>query len=196
MSELERVEWDRRYAEGDYRPRRDPSPFLEAWLGTVTPGLALDVACGTGRNALRLAEAGFDVRAVDISAVATDMGRKEAVARGLSLDWEVADLDRLDLTDRSFQLITVFRYVNRPLWPRLVAALAPGGWLLVEHHLQTHLSVDGPSTPDFRLAPQELLAAFSDLRIVSYMEGPEEGDREGSTFVIARLAACNGDPGW
>ncbi len=196
MSEAERIEWNRRYAEGDYRPRSAPSPFLEQWLGAVPTGRALDVACGAGQNAVRLAEAGFAVRAVDISDVAIDMGRAEAARRGVNVAWEVADLDTLDLSGTSFHLITVFRYLNRALWPRLVTALAPDGWLLVEHHLQTHRVVDGPSTPDFRLVPQELLAAFRDLRVVHYSERPEDGHRPGSTFVLARLAACHGDPGW
>ncbi len=97
MSEAEREKWDRRYADGDYRPRSWPSPFLESWLDRFPKGRALDVACGAGRNALRVAETGFDVDAVDISEVAISQGQAEAEQRGLDLNWMVSDLDDLSL---------------------------------------------------------------------------------------------------
>lgn len=195
MSEAERVEWDRRYASGDYRPRSWPSPFLEGWLERFPVGKALEVACGAGRNALRLAEAGFEVEAVDISQVALDMGRAGAAQRGLELVWRVADLDDLDLPVATYDLITVIRYMNRGLWPRLIEALAPGGWLLIEHHLKSHAKVVGPSTPEFRLEPQELLEAFKSLRIVFYEEVVETGP-ENQPYALERLVAVKGDPGF
>lgn len=196
VSEDERADWDRRYAEGDYQPRKEPSPLLEEWLGSIPVGRALDVACGAGRNALRLAEAGFDTEGIDISGVAIERARREARRRGLSVAWRVADLDEAEIAPAAYDLVTVFRYVNRPLWPRLRSALAPDGWIIIEHHLQTELEVGGPSTPEFRLAPQELLEAFAALRIISYSELLEPGDQAGSTFALVRLVACNGNPGW
>jgi SAM-dependent methyltransferase len=194
MSEAERDEWDRRYAAGDYRPRSWPSPFLEGWLGRIpASGRALDVACGAGRNALRLAEAGFDVDAVDISAVAVEQARAEAQRRGLEVRWHVADLDDLAVAEGRYRLITVIRYRNRSLWPRLVTALAPDGWLLAEHHFRTSAAVDGPSDT-FRLEPGELLEAFGGLRVLLYEEAIET-DRDGSTFALQRIVACSGDPG-
>ncbi len=194
MSEAERVKWDQRYAEGDYRPRPWASPFLEEWLPRLGSGRALDVACGAGRNALALAAAGFDVEAVDISAVAIDMGRQAAADRGLEIDWRVADLDELSLPAGRYQLITVFRYRNRDLWPRLIPALAPDGWLLIEHHFRTTADVAGPPD-DFRLEPQELLRAFAGLRIVHYQETIET-DRSDLLFALQRMAACAGNPGF
>jgi tellurite methyltransferase len=194
MSEYERTEWDRRYREGEYRERANPSPFLDEWLPRLPTGRALDVACGAGRNALRLAEAGFAVEAVDISSVAIDIASTEAARRGLDVSWRVADLDALELEATSYDLVTVFRYVNRPLWPRLAAALAPDGFVLYEHHLDSPREVEGPGQPEFRLRPQELLRAFNGLRVVHYSETIEtEG---GSTFALARLVACQGYPGW
>lgn len=196
MSETERLEWDRRYAEGDYRPRSWPSPFLEEWIDRLPSGRALDLACGAGRNALRLAEAGYQVEGFDISQAAIDMARRESSRRGLEVTWRVVDLDTADLARSSYDVITVIRYVNRRLWSRLIEALAPNGWLLVEHHLQTNADVDGPSSPEFRLAPQELLEAFRSLRIVFYEEELEAAKPDRKAYALARLVACNGDPGW
>jgi SAM-dependent methyltransferase len=196
MSEEERERWDRRYGDGDYRPRTTPSPFLEEAIGIVPAGRALVVACGMGRNAVRLAEAGFQVEGVDISAVAIEQAEANASARGLEVDWRMADLDDEELPAGRYDLITMIRYVKRPLWPRLVEALAPDGWLLIEHHLDTHLEVGGPQSPDFRLRPGELLEAFGGLRIVRYEELIEPADRPGTSACLARLLACKGNPGW
>ena len=196
MTETERENWDRRYAKGDYQPRTEPAPFLEEWLNRLPTGRALDVACGTGRNALRLAEVGYATEAVDISEVAIERARSEADRRGLTIEWRRADLDEIELPGARYDLITVIRYVNRDLWPRLVAALSPNGAVLIEHHLQTEAVVDGPQSPEFRLRPQELLAAFRDLRIVYYSETLEPADRPNATFALARMVAYQGHRSW
>ena len=188
--------WDRRYADGEYVPRAEPAPFLEEWIDRIDPGRALDVACGAGRNALRLAEAGFEVDAVDVSRVAIDMARAEAQERGLSINWVVADLADFSWQPSAYRLITVFRYRDPALWPQLVRALLPDGWVIVEHHFKTDTDVVGPRTADFRLDPGELLRAFSSLRVLHYTETIEPADDPGRHFAIARLAACNGNPGF
>jgi SAM-dependent methyltransferase len=192
----ERSAWNRRYADGDYTPRAEPARFLEDWIDRFPPGRALDVACGTGRNALRLAEAGFDVDAVDISEVAIARAGAEAERRGLKVSWHVVAMDEYDIPAGSYQLITVVRYRNSSLWPRLRAGLAPDGWILVEHHMKSTAEVLGPSTPDFRLDPQELLVAFGSLRVLHYSEQLEPGDLDPGHYALARLVACNGDPGF
>lgn len=193
----EREIWDRRYAEGDYRPRPYPSPFLEQWIPHLPPGRALDVACGAGRNSILLAEAGFEVDAVDVSAIAIRMAEAEANARNVTVDWHVADLDSFDLPAGAYQVITVFRYRNPALWPRLIEALADDGWLMVEHHLKSTTTVAGPTTEDFRLDPQELLHAFGgSLRVLHYSENIEPSDDPSHMFALSRLVGVKGDPGF
>jgi SAM-dependent methyltransferase len=154
------------------------------------------VACGPGRNALYLAEQGFDVVGVDISEVAIDEARQSAVERGLDAEFLAADLDDFQPEPGAFDLITVIRYRNPNLWPRLIDALTPGGWILAEHHMKTAADVAGPASPEFRLDPGELLTAFSGLRIVHYSESIETADDEQSRYAIERSVACMGDPGW
>lgn len=159
------------------------------------PGRALDVATGTGRHALGMAESGFAVDAVDISEVALAMAARAAKERGLDVNWMCADLDDFRPTG-GYRLITVFRYRNPALWPVLAAALDEDGWVLVEHHLRTTAPVDGPPNDDFRVAPGELLDAFGTLRVLHYSERLETGDRPNTVHAVVRLAACRGDPGW
>ena len=199
MSDDEREAWDERYRSGAYRPRPQAGAFLESWIDRLPPGRALDLACGAGRHALRLARAGHRVDAVDVSGVALQMARARAQAQNLDVNWVQADLDRYEIPEGAYDVITVIRYVNRQLWPRLVSGLAPDGWLLIEHHLNTTAEVDGPGSPGFRLEPQELLAAFAGLRILLYEETLEPANGPAATggrFALARLVACRGNPGW
>ena len=200
MTKEERLRWDERYNTGSYQPRPAASAFLESWIPRLPVGRSLDIACGAGRNALRLAQAGHDVEAIDISSSGIDMARAEAAKSGLEVAWVVADLDTYQLEEAAYDLITVIRYANPILWPRLAQSLAPDGWLLVEHHMQTELDVLGPTSSSFRLRPQELLEAFSSLRIIYYEEVIEPADHPADAgqgmYAVVRMVACNGDPGF
>lgn len=195
MSDTDRVKWDERYATGDYQPRAHPSPLVELAIRYVPPGRALVLACGSGRNALRLADAGFEVEAVDISSVAIDKARAEAARRGLDVEWRVADIGALELEAGLYDLITMVRYVNRDIWPRVVDALSANGWLLMVQHFRTRRVVRGPGD-EFRLDPGELLQAFSGMRIVEYSETLEPVEGSDQMAATATLLACKGDPGW
>ncbi len=195
MSEEDRLRWDGKYEQGEYKARTWASPLLEAWLDKIPPGRALDLGCGTGRNALRIAEAGFKVDALDISTVALGRGRASARERGLDINWQQTDLDNVQFEAASYQLITVIRYVNRRMTQAIIEALAPDGWLLFEHHLRTPVAVEGPRSPQFRLAPQELLQMFAGLRILHYQESIRK-ERSDGPMAIVELIGCKGDPGF
>ncbi len=92
MSEADRDKWDTRYRQGSYQARTHPTELLAEWLPQLPRGRALDVACGAGRNALYLAEAGYEVEAIDISRVALERLRETARARGLDVTCIETDL--------------------------------------------------------------------------------------------------------
>ena len=198
MTDDDRRKWDERYGTGDYRPRLAAGEFLESWIPRIRPGRALDLACGAGRNAIRLAQAGWQVDAVDVSSVAVGMAETAAAEAGVDVNWIVADLDDYEIPTSRYDLITVIRYRHPALATSLLRALAPDGWLLMEHHLSTSAEVHGPSNPEFRLRPQELLEAFAALRVVFYEETIEARDDRGEVLrlALARLVACKGDPGF
>ena len=196
MSEDDRAKWDDRYRKRDYVPRREPSPLVESAVRIIPPGRALVLACGTGRNAVHLARAGFEVEAVDISATAIGKGRSMAVALGVDVDWRVADIDTLHFDSAGYDLITMVRYLNRAIWPRVFDAVRPNGWLLVVQHFRTRRRVLGPKDPAFRLGPGELLDAFPGLRIVEYTEVVQRDPEREEPSATASLLGCKGDPGW
>jgi SAM-dependent methyltransferase len=101
MAEDDRARWDERYAAGDWADIGEPARILEdaeAWLGE--PGLALDVACGAGRNALWLARRGFKVVAVDISWEGLQRLQRRARDEKLDIHIVLADLENFALGDR------------------------------------------------------------------------------------------------
>ena len=196
MAETDREKWDKRYAEGSYRSRSHPSPFLVERLAELPRGRALDLACGAGRNALCLAEAGYAVEGVDISGVAIERARAAACERGLGVGWRVADLDGFEPPPGRYDLITVIRYTNREMMERLPEGLAEGGVLLVEHHLRTPAKVGGPTSRAFRLAPNELIDLFHGrLRVLFYDERIAP-DPDGQRVALVRFLACRGFPGF
>ena len=195
MSDADRDRWNARYAAGEYAARAYPSPLLAAWLGRLPRGRALDVACGLGRNAIHLAANGYTVDAMDISAVALATARERAEAAGVAVHWIEADLDRPDITRDAYDVIVVARFLDRPLIPRLVDALRPGGHIVYDHHYITPIDVGGPSSRRFRARPNELLERFRALRVLSFEEGIVD-DPDGSRMALARLVACKGSPGY
>jgi SAM-dependent methyltransferase len=191
VSQAERDKWDERYRKGAYEERRHPTALLSDWIDRLPRGRALDVACGAGRNALFLAEWGYAVDAVDISAVALERGRAEAARLGISVRWLCIDLDE-DTEDAlprgPYDLIVWVRYVSRTLLSRLVPRLAPGGHVLCEQHLATTADVAGPRSGAFRLDPGELRRHAAGLAIVDYREGLVV-DPDGRTVALAQLIA-------
>ena len=195
MSDADRERWNARYASGEYAARTHPSPLLAAWTDRLPRGRALDVACGRGRNAIHLAANGYAVDAMDISDVALARAHERADAAGVAVNWIESDLERPDIARSTYDVIVVARFLERPLIPRLVDALRPGGHVVYDHHYITPVDVDGPKSRRFRARPNELLERFRALRVLFYEEGIV-ADPDGSRMALARLIACKGSPGY
>jgi SAM-dependent methyltransferase len=84
-----------------------------------------------------------------------------------------ADIENGDwpLTGQAFDAVVVTNYLWRPLWPQILASLAPGGVLIYETFAHGNATVGKPSRPDFLLQNGELLQVCSGLRIVAYEDG-------------------------
>jgi len=195
VSDADREHWNARYISGKYAARTHPSALLSAWTDRLPRGRALDVACGLGRNAIHLAANGYDVDAMDISDVALAGARRRADAAGVTINWIEADLEKPDIAPGAYDVIVVARFLDRPLIPRLIDALRPGGHVVYDHHYITPADVDGPSSHRFRARPNELLERFRPLRVLFYEEGIT-ADPDGSRMALARLVACKGSPGY
>ncbi len=177
MEPEEKSRWDERYRE---RPEawNEPDEFLvRAWdqfLRERPAGVALDLAGGAGRNSLFLLERGWRVDLVDISEVALGLAKEKfqlSSATG-KLNTETLDLNVTDDLGRDkYDLIVVFYFLRRELFPALLAALKPSGMLIYRTYTIDRMNVPGgPTDPAYLLQPGELREAFDELDIVLYNE--------------------------
>ena len=134
-------------------------------------GVALDLACGLGGNAMMLAEKGLSVMACDISPVAIAFLDQAANVRGLTtIDAQVRDVVAEPPEPNSIDVLLVSLFLERSLCPALLAALKPGGLLLYQTYCQEKVHQGGPNNPDYLLADNELLELFPGLKLRVYRE--------------------------
>jgi SAM-dependent methyltransferase len=153
------------------------------WAGLVPPGAAvLDLATGSGRNALFFAARGHKVTAVDI-----DLGRLPPADTIERLQADLENGTPWPLAGRAFGAATVTKYLHRPLMPDLLGAIEPGGVLLYETFMDGNQRFGRPSRPEHLLKDGELLdlvrGKFSviayEARLIS----------EPTTAMVQRIAA-------
>jgi len=131
--------WDARYATDDYVFGTAPNRFLESQAAHIQPGMrALSIADGEGRNGVWLAAQGVDVHAVDVSPVALEKARKLAAARGVTLDFELADVLDWTWPEAAYDLVVAIfiQFAPPPERDRITAGirrtLKPGGVLILQ----------------------------------------------------------------
>jgi tellurite methyltransferase len=189
-------EWDERF-RNDSHSSATPDPLLAVsrkYWGLLPDRdsdpsdrpKALDVACGAGRHAVALAEAGFAVTGVDFSAEGLRKGSELARGRGVDVDWVERDLEaaQTDLGEAIYDVAAVFFFLHRPLFPVLQRCLKPGGLLVCKTYSVDQLRYPGrPSHRTYLLEPNELLRAFAAFRVLVY---EEEWEGKGTASLIAQ----------
>jgi tellurite methyltransferase len=172
----------------------EPNVFLVEALQEIRranparTGRAIDVACGTGRDAVFLAGEGYDVLAVDLLPDATQRAAELAARSGVSLATKVFDLEAsASVPQGPFQLVTVFRYLHRPLFAALREATAPGGYVVYETFHERNLETGlRPRSPDHLLHTGELAAQFPDFEILIVRDAVERDGRYFSHLLARR----------
>jgi SAM-dependent methyltransferase len=169
---MEREDWNRKHGEGGLLFGAEPNRFLVAEVEGLSPGRALDLACGAGRNAVWLAEQGWTVTGADFSDVALDNARGLAAERGVEVEWVQADLREWQPEPEAFDLVAVL-YLQlpagelAPVHARAAEAVAAGGTLLVVGHDLQNLNggYGGPKDPSVLLTPEDVAAQLVGLEI-------------------------------
>lgn len=176
--------WDERY-RGRGEEERPPADFLVRHADLLPgSGRALDVAMGTGRNALYLASRGYEVTGIDISPLAVERCQEEAQRRGLRIETICANLESYPLLEETYGVVVNLYYLQRELCPRLVEALRPGGVLMFETFtIEQPRFGWGPREEEFLLRPGELRELFPELEVLTYRESIEEEGERGMKAV-------------
>jgi tellurite methyltransferase len=181
------TEWDARHREAAQNSPAEPASIVSEWLPLLPTGLALDLACGTGRHTLLLAARGQAVVAADWSGAALDILESRARKANLHVSREdtadpgdsrargirsiQANLEEIRLREAAFSLILCVQYLQRSLFAQIARALRPGGMILFETFTRAQLNyAGGPRHPAHLLEPGELRPAFPELHMLFYRE--------------------------
>ena len=173
-------DWDAHYRD-PANIDRDPAPLLVQVADLLTPGRALDLACGPGRNAVYLSRLGWRVTAVDSSVVAIAHLRRQAP----EVDARLADLERseFDIAAAAYDLICDFYYLQRDLFAPIREGVRPGGIFTGAVHV-----LEAGRNAAYSMRPGELREEFAGWKILYYSEGWEPGRSRRSASIIARRA--------
>ncbi len=171
MSDISMLKkWDNIYKDKQAIVKAPSRVLLENRHLLPASGVALELACGLGANALCLAENGLQTHAWDISGEAIkrlqDVSKKEKLA----VIAEVRDAIKDPPAPQSFDVIVVSHFLERALFPFLIDALKPQGVLFYQTFTQERVDDSGPRNNNYRLANNELLTLCSELSVLVYRE--------------------------
>jgi SAM-dependent methyltransferase len=202
---MNKEDWDKRYVGSELLWSGEPNRFLAEEVAALSPGRALDLAAGEGRNAVWLAEQGWNVDAVDFSAVALDKARRLARSRRVELNGIEADVERYSPTLGEYDLVIVF-YLHLP-WERMrrvlrqvAAAVAPGGTFLLVGHDRINLDRGhgGPKDPGVLYTPDEVAGELTGLTIEEAARRNRSVETESGVVTaidcLVRASRPGGDP--
>jgi SAM-dependent methyltransferase len=191
--------WDQRYASETYAYGTEPNDYLVRMAPRLLPGNLLSIGEGEGRNAVWLAQQGFEVTAVDSSRVGLQKAERLAAARGVSLHAVHADLAAFDLQPGSWDnIVSIFCHLppglRTDVHRRAVEALRPGGLFLIEAYTpeQLEYATGGPPVAEMMMDLQSLKAELPGLEFLHaeelYREVHEGEFHNGVGAVVQVLA--------
>jgi len=169
----------------------EPSDFLVENLDILPSGKALDIAMGSGRNAVYLALNGFEVEGVDISQEAVEAALELALRYKVKIKAIPGDLENnYCIKKYGYDVIICFNYLQRSLINNIKAGLKEGGMVVYETYIVDQAELGKPKNPDFLLQHNELISMFSDFRCLRYREGIFDSER-GRKAIAGIIAQKN-----
>lgn len=166
----DRKKWDEKYSGDTFLYGKEPAGYLQESIDKLPKGKALDIAAGEGRNGVFLAQNGWDVDAVDISAIGLKKAEKLAAERKCQINTIVADLTTYKIQANTYDVIVNFYYLQRDLFPQIIRGLKEGGVVVFETFTTDHLQINSKMKREYCLEKNELREAFSEFEIIEYKE--------------------------
>jgi len=165
-----------------------PAQFLVENIELLPKGRVLDVAMGSGRNAIYLAGMGFDVEGVDISSEAVNSALEWAKRVGVTIQAQVAGLEGgYNIRKSAYDVIICFNYLQRSLMPQIKDGVRKGGMVVYETYIVDQARFGKPKNPDYLLKHNELLDIFRDFCCLRYREGIVEGRKAVASIVAEKV---------
>ncbi len=161
----------------------------ESWLPPPAAGPVLDLACGSGRALVWLAERGYRTVGIDWQPEALALGRVLAESRAVNCDFRVGDLrDPAQVPPGPWSVILNFRFLHRDLLVRIPKMLQPGGVAMARTFRQV-AGYEGHPQRKHRLEAGELLQAFgpATCEVIAHEEGHDPDGRPAAGIVARRI---------
>lgn len=169
-AEADKERWNKKYDTDKFLFGQDPIVFLKDHIDLLPKGKALDLAMGEGRNGVFLATQGFEVTGVDISEEGLKKAKALGSEKGVTLTTVVADLESYTIPPDTYDVIICTYFLQRDLYPKIAAALKPGGVAVIETYTVDHLQYRPQFSRAYLLEPNELLTLLPGLRVLRYQE--------------------------
>jgi tellurite methyltransferase len=202
----ERERWNHKYREASTTRRSIPDPLLvhafSEYMQPLYPegGRALDLAGGAGRHAIWLVKQGWEVTLMDVSEAGVEQARQSAGPLASHIDFVVGDVNGFKASQthathsqvthshitHGFEVVVVFFYLERKIFPELLQAIRPGGLLIYKTYTSMEAKLGGPKNPAHLLEPGELLRLVAGLRVLHYRE---EAVEKATAELVARKVA-------
>jgi len=177
------TDWDKRYKEGFYNGASDPHELLKRFWHVIPRGRIIDIAMGNGRDAIFLADKGFDVYGLEKSTEAIKIAGQSAKD---NLSIICGDAGFLPFQNNSADGVIVFYFLLRNIMGDITNILKKGGVLIYETFLKRQNDIDRHRNPDFLLDDGELISYFRGFEILFYEETISISG--GKSKAIARFA--------
>jgi 2-polyprenyl-3-methyl-5-hydroxy-6-metoxy-1,4-benzoquinol methylase len=191
--------WDQRYSRDNYAYGTKPNDFLMEMSDKLPTGKVLCLAEGEGRNAVWLAEQGYQVTAVDASKVGLQKARKLAKARGVEISTVHADLADYDIGTQQWDaIISIFCHLphdlRQDIHRRCVKGLRDKGIMLLEAYtpLQLEYKTGGPPVAEMMMDVQSLSSELIGLEFLHLQECVREiheGEFHNGTGAVVQVLA-------
>lgn len=202
MTAMTAKDWDDRYRSTELVWSTTPNRWVAEETATLTPGRALELACGEGRNSIFLAQQGWDVTGVDFSGEAIAKSRRLALAQQtpVTVDWRCADAT--EFAEPSSYDLAMLVYLQLPASQRRATiraawqSLRSGGVLLViAHHSENPAAgVGGPQDPAVLYTQDDVLTDLTDVGAhftterAARVDRPVEGQERPALDTLVRVA--------
>ncbi|MDA1016827.1 MAG: class I SAM-dependent methyltransferase [Planctomycetota bacterium] len=186
MSAADRDKWNQKYHGKQPLVEIKPDDWLRECVdqiasevgtsdevGQSIPLKAVEFACGLGANSIWLAQHGWDITAMDVSAVGLERAKQTAHQVGAEVNWIAADVEEVSLANQQFELAVVFRFLDRERLPQLIdSVIRPGGWLIYETFSTAQLERTDSHihNADFTLREDELPLLYPQFDVLSHKQ--------------------------
>lgn len=185
-----REKWDNIYSQSSTQPVQASEVLLENQHLLPTTGVAVDLACGLGANAILLAQAGLQTHAWDISPVALGKCHAQADRLQVVVHTAVRDIEQHPPERDRFDVVVLSHFLHRPTFTYLIDSLKPGGCLFYQTFVADKDPDIGPSNKNYLLQSNELITRCQGMQILVYREESNQGNQQlgwrNQAMIVAR----------